>query len=230
MIEPFAVILPSAGQSERFGSDIPKQYCKIGNKLVINYSLDLFLNFEECKKIIIAVSDLDQIPGDISKDKRIEIILGGKSRGQSVLNCFNHLSQSQCYINVLIHDAARPCLHPKEVKNFLKLFCTSDYAGMIFSHPCTDTLKSSVDGKIINATVERSSMWQVQTPQIFKYENLNNAYSSFSGNLNNLTDESSLFETLNEEVFLYKGSPQNIKITLKEDLQLAEFIIRNHKE
>ena len=86
MIEPFAVILPSAGQSERFGSDIPKQYCKIGNKLVINYSLDLFLNFEECKKIIIAVSDLDQIPSDISKDKRIEIILGGKSRGQSVLN------------------------------------------------------------------------------------------------------------------------------------------------
>ena len=174
MIEPFAVILPSAGQSERFGSDMPKQYCKIGNKLVINYSLDLFLNFEECKKIIIAVSDLDQIPSDISKDKRIEIILGGKSRGQSVLNCFNHLSQSQCYINVLIHDAARPCLHPKEVKNFLKLFCTSDYAGMIFSHPCTDTL--------------------------------------------------------NEEVFLYKGSSQNIKITLKEDLQLAEFIIRNHKE
>ena len=115
-------------------------------------------------------------------------------------------------------------------ENFLKLFCTSDYAGMLFSYPCTDTLKSSVDGKIINATVERSSMWQVQTPQIFKYENLNNAYSSFSGNLNSLTDESSLFDTLNEEVFLYKGSSQNIKITLKEDLQLAEFIIRNHKE
>ena len=87
-----------------------------------------------------------------------------------------------------------------------------------------------MDGKIINATVERSSMWQAQTPQIFKYENLNNAYSSFSGNLNNLTDESSLFDILNEEVFLYKGSSQNIKITLKEDLQLAEFIIRNHKE
>ena len=53
---------------------------------------------------------------------------------------------------------------------------------------------------------------------------------SFSGNLNSLTDESSLFDILNEEVFLYKGSSQNIKITLKEDLQLAEFIIRNHKE
>ena len=130
MIEPFAVILPSAGQSERFGSDIPKQYCKIGNKLVINYSLDLFLNFEECKKIIIAVSDLDQIPSDISKDKRIEVILGGKSRGQSVLNCFNHLSQSQCNMNVLIHDAARPCLHPNEVKNFLKLFCTHIELGL----------------------------------------------------------------------------------------------------
>jgi len=73
-------------------------------------------------------------------------------------------------------------------------------------------------------------MWQAQTPQIFKYENLNNAYSSFSGNLNKLTDESSLFDALNEEVFLYKGSSQNIKITLKEDLKLAEFIIRNHKE
>ena len=230
MIEPFAVILPSAGQGERFGSDIPKQYRKIGNKLVINYSLDLFLSFEECKKIIIAVSDLDQIPNDISKDKRIEIILGGKSRGQSVQNSFNHLSQSQSYINVLIHDAARPCLHINEVKNFLKLFCSSSHVGMIFSNPCTDTLKSSLDGKIINETVERSSMWQAQTPQIFKFENLNNAYSSFTGNLNNLTDESSLFDSLNEEVFLYEGSSKNIKITLKEDLQLAEFIIRNHKE
>ena len=73
MIEAFTVIIPSAGNGERFGSDIPKQYLKIGQKLVINYSLELFLNFKECKKIIIAVSNLNAIPKDLTKDSRIEI-------------------------------------------------------------------------------------------------------------------------------------------------------------
>ena len=68
MIEAFTVIIPSAGNGERFGSDIPKQYLKIGRTLIINYSLELFLNFKECKKIIIAVSNLNAIPKDLTKD------------------------------------------------------------------------------------------------------------------------------------------------------------------
>ena len=230
MIEAFTVIIPSAGNGERFGSDIPKQYLKIGQKLVINYSLELFLNFKECKKIIIAVSNLNAIPKDLTQDSRIEIIEGGQSRAESVRKCFDKISEAQSSMNVLIHDAARPCLIKRDVDKFLKLFCSSNFAGMIFASPSTDTLKLSVDGKNIDGSADRSIIWKAQTPQIFKYENLNNAYSRYPEDYKNITDESSLFDEIEDEVFLYSCSSKNIKITHEEDLQLAEYLIQNIKE
>ena len=79
MINPFAVILPSAGLGTRFGKEIPKQYQKIQGKLVINYSLELFLTFKECKKIVIAISNVDDFHHPLLEDNRIEIIQGGNS-------------------------------------------------------------------------------------------------------------------------------------------------------
>tara|TARA_B100000902_G_scaffold386645_1_gene429574 strand:+ start:401 stop:1093 length:693 start_codon:yes stop_codon:yes gene_type:complete len=230
LIEAFTVIIPSAGHGERFGSDIPKQYLKIGQKLVINYSLDLFLNFKECKRIIVAVSNINAIPEDLTKDSRIEIIEGGQTRGESVRKCFDKVSEDQSSMNVLIHDAARPCLTRSDVDKFLKLFCSSNFAGMIFANPSTDTLKLSIDGKNIEGSADRSVIWQAQTPQIFKYENLNNAYSRYSEDYENLTDESSLFDETDDQVFLYNCSSKNIKITHEEDLQLAEYLVQNIEE
>ena len=80
MIEPFVVILPGAGSGLRFNSDTPKQFQKIEGKLVIDYSIDLFLSFKECRKIIIALPDLHSFDKKIINQERIKIIEGGDSR------------------------------------------------------------------------------------------------------------------------------------------------------
>ena len=230
MIEPFVVILPGAGSGLRFNADTPKQFQKIEGKLVIDYSIDLFLSFKECKKIIITLPDIHSFDKKIIKQERINTIEGGDSRADSVKEGFDVLMSLGHKENILIHDVARPCLRLIEVQNFLNFFSTSKADGMIFAKPSTDTLKSSKDGKVIDNTVDRSLFWEAQTPQIFKSQKLFQAYNSFGGDLSKVTDESSLFDNKKENILLFKSPSNNMKITNPGDLQLAEHLIRSFKE
>jgi len=230
LIEPFVVILPGAGSGLRFNSDTPKQFQKIEGRLVIDYSIDLFLSFKECKKIIITLPDIHSFDKKIVKQERIKTIEGGDSRADSVREGFDVLMSLGHKENILIHDVARPCLRLIEVKNFLNLFTTSKADGMIFAKPSTDTLKSSKDGKVIDNTVDRSLFWEAQTPQIFKSQKLFQAYNSFDGDLSKVTDESSLFDNKKENILLFESSSNNMKITYPGDLQLAERVIMSSKE
>ena len=230
MIEPFVVILPGAGSGLRFNSDTPKQFQRIEGKLVIEYSIDLFLTFNECKRIIIALPDIHSIDEKVKKDERIKIIEGGDSRADSVREGFDVLMSLGHKQHILIHDVARPCLQLTDVQNFLNIFSSSKADGMIFAKPSTDTLKSSKDGKVIDNTVDRSLFWEAQTPQIFNSQKLSQAYLSYHGDLSKLTDESSLFDNEKENILLFKSPSNNMKITNPGDLQLAEHLIRSFKE
>tara|TARA_B100001027_G_scaffold1985_1_gene1351 strand:+ start:40 stop:732 length:693 start_codon:yes stop_codon:yes gene_type:complete len=230
LIEPFVVILPGAGSGLRFNSDTPKQFQKIEGRLVIDYSIDLFLSFKECKKIIITLPEIHSFDKKIIKQERIKTIEGGDSRADSVREGFDVLMSLGHKENILIHDVARPCLRLIEVQNFLNFFTTSKADGMIFAKPSTDTLKSSKDGKVIDNTVDRSLFWEAQTPQIFKSQKLFQAYNSFDGDLSKVTDESSLFDNKKENILLFESSSNNMKITYPGDLQLAEHVIMSSKE
>ena len=230
MIEPFVVILPAAGTGLRFNSDTPKQFQKIEGKLVIDYSIDLFLSFKECKKIIIALPYIHTFDKKIFKQERIKIIEGGDSRADSVREGFKMLMSLGHKQHILIHDVARPCLKLADVQSFLNIFSSSKADGMIFAKPSTDTLKSSKDGKVIDNTVDRSLFWEAQTPQIFNSQKLFQAYNSFGGDLSKITDESSLFDNKKENILLFKSPSNNMKITNPGDLQLAEHLIRSFKE
>ena len=116
------MILPGAGSGLRFNSDTPKQFQRIEGKLVIDYSIDLFLTFNECKRIIIALPDIHSIDEKVKKDERIKIIEGGDSRADSVREGFDVLMSLGHKENILIHDVARPCLRLIEVQNFLNFF------------------------------------------------------------------------------------------------------------
>ena len=132
--------------------------------------------------------------------------------------------------HILIHDVARPCLQLTDVQSFLNIFSSSKADGMIFAKPSTDTLKSSKDGKVIDNTVDRSLFWEAQTPQIFNFQKLSQAYHSYRGDLSKVTDESSLFDNKKENILLFKSPSNNMKITNPGDLQLAEHLIRSFKE
>ena len=226
MINPFVVILPSAGSGSRFSSEIPKQYQKINGKLVLDYSVQVFLSIKECKKIVIAISDSDKFHLDLKQDSRIDIIQGGLSRAESVRIAFKHLVSSGFTDDVLIHDAARPCLELSQVKHFLQRFFSADHSGMIFAKPSANTLKTSFNGQTISTTIDRSEIWEAETPQIFNFKKLYNAYDLYKNDISLLTDESSLFDELDDQIVFYETTSKNIKITYKEDLKLAEYLLR----
>ena len=224
------MILPGAGSGLRFNSDTPKQFQRIEGKLVIDYSIDLFLTFNECKRIIIALPEIHSLDKKVKKDERIRIIEGGDSRADSVRKGFNMLMSLGHKQHILIHDVARPCLQLADVQSFLNIFSSSKADGMIFAKPSTDTLKSSKDGKVIDNTVDRSLFWEAQTPQIFKSQRLSQAYRSYRGDLSKVTDESSLFDNKKENIILFESPSNNMKITSPGDLQLAEQLIRSSKD
>ena len=224
------MILPGAGSGLRFNSDTPKQFHTVDGKLVIDYSIDLFLSFKECKSIIIALSNTHIFEKKFKNDERIKMIEGGDSRADSVREGFNKLISLGHKEHILIHDVARPCLQLTDVQSFLKIFSSSKADGMIFAKPSSDTLKSSKDGKVIDNTVDRSLFWEAQTPQIFNSRKLSQAYHSYRGDLSKVTDESSLFDNKKENILLFKSPSNNMKITNPGDLQLAEHLIKRFKE
>ena len=191
----------------------------------MDYSLELFLSFDQCKKVVIMISKEDPYCHKLTQDDRVNLVEGGLNRAESVKIGFDYLTEKGHIENVLIHDAARPCVLNEEVEEFLTQFCSSENSGAIFATPCSDTLKASSDGVRINQTVDRSELWQAQTPQVFRHTNLMQAYEVNKIEMNKLTDESSLFDKLDDDIFLFQSSANNIKITFQEDLRLAESII-----
>ena len=229
MISPFVAILPSAGSGSRFNSEVPKQYCTIGGKKVIEFSIDLLVELEECQAICIPISENDQYHKQIQDNAKLHFIKGGSSRAESVKRGYDFLESSDLnYDNILIHDSVRPCLTETELKRMLEDFSEKKLRALILALPVSDTLKQS-DDNLIQSTISRENVWRALTPQLFTNESLKIAYNSNEKDLSNISDEASLFDNLDEEVMVMQGSSENIKITFQEDLKLAKTILLNHK-
>jgi len=229
LISPFVAILPSAGSGSRFNSEVPKQYCTIGGKKVIEFSIDLLVELEECQAICIPISENDQYHKQIQDNAKLHFIKGGSSRAESVKRGYDFLQSSDLnYDNILIHDSVRPCLTETELKRMLEDFSEKKLRALILALPVSDTLKQS-DDNLIQSTISRENVWRALTPQLFTNESLKIAYNSNEKDLSNISDEASLFDNLDEEVMVMQGSSENIKITFQEDLKLAKTILLNHK-
>ena len=227
MISPFVAILPSAGSGSRFNSEIPKQYCTIGDKKIIEFSLDLLAEVDECQAICIPVSKKDLYHKEIQDHPKFHFIEGGSSRAESVKKGVDFLDlENLNYDNILIHDPVRPCITKTELRRMLVEFFDGEFQALILAVPVSDTLKLSKNN-YIKETISRKNIWRALTPQLFTKEALKNAYNLNSEDLSHLTDEASLFDNLDEEVMIMQGSSENIKITYQEDLKLAKNILFN---
>ena len=229
MISPFVAILPSAGSGTRFNSDKPKQYCSIGEKMIIEFSLELLAEVDECQAVCIPVSEKDQYHNEIHDHPKFHFIEGDATRAESVKTGFDFLeSETLNYDNILIHDPVRPCVTKTELISLLEEFSEIECQAMILAIPVSDTLKLSKNN-YIKSTISRKNVWRALTPQLFTKEALKNAYNLNSEDLSSSTDEASLFDDLDEGVMIMQGSSENIKITFQEDLRLAKNILINQK-
>ena len=211
-------IIVGAGSGERFGSY--KQVEMINNKPVYKYSIDAFLDSNCFSQIILAIPKklLSVIPHQLTDNRYKDIVVceGGKTRAQSVYNAFSKITGNKKN-KIFIHDAARPLISKQTILNLVS-FSKKEKA-VILAKKINETVKSVEEGRS-KFTVDRSSLWTSETPQVFNQEILQEAYDKKLDIIDEFSDEASLIEECGHEVKICENKSLNTKITTVEDIDL----------
>ncbi len=221
-----AVILPAAGASRRFHDQhYKKPFAPLGGKAVWLHAAEKFLGHRDVKQLIVVVSEEDREEFDRKFGAHlafleVEVCRGGAERADSIQNALAMVRGDLELIAV--HDAARPCLAEKWLDSVFAAAARDGAA--ILAEPVSATLKRVDSNQRIETTVDRQNLWAAQTPQVFRRELLTQAYAAREGKP--VTDDATLIEQLGQQVTVVPGSPLNIKITTRDDLRLAEQILK----
>jgi len=218
----FGVILAAAGQSSRFkDANYKKPFAPLAGRAVWLHSAEKFLERDDVKQVVIVVAPEDREAfvekfGANLAFMGVTLVEGGAQRADSVRNGLEKLRPE--IDTVAIHDAARPCIAPAWIEKVFEAGARTGAA--ILATPVVGTLKRVGPDGVIQGTVDRSGLWEAQTPQVFSRVLLERAYAARGSDTP--TDEAQLVETLGQQVTVVPGSPINLKITSREDLRLAE--------
>lgn len=224
----YQVILPAAGQGKRMGAGRNKLFLELNGVPVLIHTLRVFEEDEACQGVILAVhpqdeSEFKELLRKYNIQKVIKFAPGGEERQHSI---FNALKTVESEGVILVHDAARPFIQKEQIH---RLFETARKMGAaIIGVRAKDTMKKVDGGKVVE-TVERSSLWAVQTPQAFRVSLLREAYEQAEKDNFLGTDDASLVERLGYPVSIVEGNYDNIKLTTPEDLFFAEAILKKRK-
>jgi len=229
MAKYFALI-PAAGTGSRTGDPTPKQYQPINGRPMLWHALNPFILHPRIERIFVVLSPADawfaQMRWDEFEPKLEVLRCGGESRARSVLNGLQAMAGTLARDDqVLVHDAARPCLTRHAIDQLITQVADHQ-AGGLLAEPLADTLKRADEGGHVLRTEPRERLWRAQTPQMFRYDILVRALSG--GTLEGVTDEASAVERLGLQPLLVKSGATNLKVTYGEDLRLAEFILNSH--
>ena len=222
-----AIVL-AAGSGKRMGTKVHKQYLLMGGKPVLYYSLRAFEDSKRIDEIILVCGAREEdycrkeIVEKYGISKARKIIPGGAERYDSVWNGLKETKEGYVYI----HDGARPFVDEEIIERAYE--CVSEHHACVAGMPSKDTVKIADSGNIVTATPDRSSVWIVQTPQVFDTELIRKAYALLMEKDEiSVTDDAMVAEQmLGAAVRLFYGSYENIKITTPEDLEIAEVFLK----
>ncbi|RZN56202.1 2-C-methyl-D-erythritol 4-phosphate cytidylyltransferase [Avibacterium paragallinarum] len=216
-------VVPAAGIGSRMQADKPKQYLKIQEKTILEHTLEVLIHYPAISQIIVAVTSSDPYLAEINllNHSKIQLVEGGKTRAESVLNGLQQI-KNNANTWVMVHDAARPCLTHQDLDKLLQI---NDINGAILAIPVVDTIKRANSSLQIQQTEDRSQLWLAQTPQFFPTQTLKHALQQALANDFTITDEASAMELMGFRPQLIPARSDNIKITRPEDLALAEFYL-----
>jgi len=240
------VIIPAAGLGTRM-SPMPsakdardkkphssKQFTELGGTPILIHTLRRFAAVDGVSEIWIALREneiegfrerLEKEAKDVLK-KKVELVVGGEHRQQSVANALNAVTAAPDDI-VLVHDAVRPLVTTEIIQEVID--AAKKYGAAIAGLPAVDTVKQverTSEGAIIKTTIPRAGVVLAQTPQGFRYDVIKKAFDEATADGFMGTDEASLAERSGHEVAVVMGSPRNIKITNPGDMELAEFYLK----
>jgi 2-C-methyl-D-erythritol 4-phosphate cytidylyltransferase len=217
----FWALIPAAGIGSRMRADRPKQYLLLAGKSIIEHTLACFLEHPQLRAVVVSLAADDPYWPSLScaRDPRIQRADGGAERADSVLSGLMRLSElgAQAQDWVLVHDAARPNLARSDLDLLLGELA-HDSVGGLLAVPARDTLKrAGADGRV-QSTVDRSTIWQAFTPQMFRLGELQRALADALLAGVAITDEASAMEWAGQSPRLIEGRSDNLKITRPEDL------------
>ncbi len=218
-------LIPAAGVGARMGTSIPKQYAPIAGKPMLMHVLQTFHSARQIDQIYLVVSAEDAYIDELPLPPRCTVLrCGGATRQASVTNGLRAMADKVDADDwILVHDAARPGL-TVELIDKLIAFVKDDPVGGLLALPVVDTIKRSNGHGRSEATVSRDLLWAAQTPQMFRHQTLLDALERAG----TMTDEASAVEALGLHPKLVEGSARNFKVTLPEDLAVAELHLKGH--
>jgi len=213
-------------------ADIPKQYLPLHGQTVIEHALDVLFACERINGIVLALSpDDDHWPAleTLYAGHILVRVDGGRERCHSVLNALSQLAEQADTADwVLVHDAARPCLRTTDVDALIDALAPESDGGLL-GVPVSDTMKRTQADGSITETVSRKHLWHAQTPQLFRLGQLRETLEQTIARDLLVTDEAAAMEQAGYHPQLVHGHADNIKITVPEDLVLAEFYLGQRK-
>lgn len=218
-------LIPAAGRGSRFGGELPKQYQALRGRAILAYAVDALAIHTPLARVYVVHAEDDKRCAQVTGPgyRLTTMPCGGATRAASVRNGLAALRGELTDEDwVLVHDAVRPCL-PKDALRRLLEEVADDAVGGLLAMPVADTLKREDKNGRVAATEPRAGLWQAQTPQMFRYGVLWDAYQR-SGALD-ATDEAEAVEKAGKQPKLVMGSSANFKITFPADLLIAEAIL-----
>lgn len=217
-------IVPSAGRGRRLKARVKKPFVPFAGKPLALHALRAL---DACDAIdgIIAASERSSIKNFRKLIKKaglrkvIAVVVGGRTRFESVRNCLERVDDS--FDIVLIHDSARPLIEERLIRDSIAL--CKRFSACVVAIPETDTIKLADKDLFIKRTLDRTTVFRAQTPQVFRRDIIKKAYALAPACP--ATDDASLVEMTGVKVKILEGSCRNIKITTKEDLKMAEALL-----
>lgn len=223
------VIVPAAGVGKRMQSNTPKQYLRLGDRTVLDHTLMQLLSHNKVAGVALGLSPEDAYwPESIwYGHTKVMPFIGGSERSDTVLLGLESLMQSFNLTNefVLVHDAARPLISHESIDALLE---NKSSHGCLLAIPAKDTIKESAFDQgipCVSRTINRSLIWQAQTPQKFAIQELIQALKKAESLKAQITDESSAMELSGFQPELVEGDVRNFKITLPIDLVIANALL-----
>ncbi|MBQ2924053.1 MAG: 2-C-methyl-D-erythritol 4-phosphate cytidylyltransferase [Anaerotignum sp.] len=220
-------VIVAAGKGKRMGTEISKQFLPLGGREILTHSVEKFERAEHIRDIILvtgedSLQDVRDMKTEYGWKKVVSVVAGGKERQDSVWNGLQAVSDDTDII--LIHDGVRPFVTEEILIRSIET--ALEMGGCVAGVPAKDTIKVCDTENIAVATPDRSTLWQIQTPQTFRKDLIFAAYQKAKADGFIGTDDASLAEYSGYPVKVIMGSYRNIKITTKEDLLIGEAFLK----
>ena len=226
-------VVPAAGAGRRMATNIPKQYLPLGEKTVLEHTLDTLLACRQLAGVVVVLSADDGYWPDLQgryTRQPLAVVTGGAERCHSVLNGLTHLAGKVAADDwVLVHDAARPCVRLTDIDTLIRTLSATSHGGLL-GVPVADTMKQVDGADRVTATVARERLWHAYTPQMFRLGSLRAALQQAIDNDLLVTDEASAMELAGVQPQMVQGQRDNIKITVPADLELAAFYLQTREQ